>query len=39
MDDQLRKAALAGRAPIDNANSPAVEAIFALTDTLAVATT
>lgn len=35
MDDQLRKADLAGRAPIDEVDSPAVAAIYALADKLA----
>jgi len=35
MDDALRKADLAGRAPIDEVNSPAVAAISVLADRLA----
>ncbi len=35
MDDQLRKADLAGRAPIDEVNSPAVAAIHAIAARLA----
>jgi CO dehydrogenase maturation factor len=34
MDDRLRKADLAGRAPIDEADSPAVAAIRSLADSL-----
>lgn len=35
LDDRLRKADLAGRAPIDETHSPAIAAIFALADRLA----
>lgn len=38
MDDRLRKADLAGRAPIDEKDSPAIAAIFSLADRLALAT-
>lgn len=38
MDDRLRKADLAGRAPIDEKDSPAIAAIFSLADRLSLAT-